>query len=430
MLQHLSALAREIGTTFADMAPYLMIGLAVAGVLHVMLRKDFVARHLGSDSAWSVVKAALLGVPLPLCSCGVVPTALSLRKGRASEGAVMSFLVSTPQTGVDSIVATYGMMGPVFAVFRPMAALLMGIGSGLAVRFGRKTGAAATAEAPAAGFECVICSGVEEHSHGVLEKVRATLRYAFGTFLDDIALQLVVGIVVSGLISFFVPDGFFERSINNDLLGMGMMVVVGIPLYVCATASIPIALALMLKGLSPGAAFVFLAVGPVTNAASMVLITRAMGKRFMAVYLLSTTLGAILAGFVLNAVFGTIGGYAGVAGAMHQHHAAGAALWKSVLVYAFAVVLVLSISRRVLPGLWARVRMRRRAGRAADGATVLGIQGMTCSHCAAHVREAIAGVDGVNAVSVDLSSASASYTGTAGESAVREAVVRAGYKAL
>lgn len=434
MISHSAQLLLVIWSTFAEMAPYLLLGLIFAGILHVSFSKDFIARHLGADTFGSVVKAALLGVPLPLCSCGVIPTALSLRKSRASEGAVMSFLISTPQTGVDSIIATWGMLGPVFAIFRPIAALLMGILGGISVRLRKQGGRGIEADDKpnTVGDDCVVCNTAGVHSHGLFEKVTAMIRYAFGTFLDDISVQLVVGIVLSGLISYFVPADFFQKFVTNDFAGMAIMIVVGMPLYVCATASIPIAAALMMKGLSPGAAFVFLAVGPVTNAASMLLITRSMGKRFMGFYLASTIVGAVLAGMALNAFFSLTGvDYVSVVAHAHHHqqNAGGVVSWLSrVGLYLFIIAFAVSLTRKAFPGVL--YRLKQRGVNAPDGDIyTLGIEGMTCSHCAAHVRQALEGVKGVTTVRVDLARKQAVIRG--GETgALKDAVRQAGYKTL
>lgn len=425
MLETITGVLSAIWATFVDMGPYLLLGLTFAGILHVLFKKEFVIRHLGTNSVASVVKAAVLGVPLPLCSCGVIPTALSLRHSRASRGAVMSFLISTPQTGVDSIVATYGMLGPVFAVFRPIAALVMGVAGGIAARFGDRQDNPGTDNGEQ--FECVMCDSSTEHSHGWLDKIRAMVSYAYGTFLDDISLQLVVGIVISGLISYAIPDGFFETYVNSELLGMLGVIVVGIPLYVCATASIPIAAALMMKGLSPGVAFVFLAVGPATNAATIALVGSKMGKRFVAIYLAVMTIGAVLAGLLLNATFRLVAG--GMPDLTHLHHHEAASPLMQVWVYLFLTILGLSLFRKLFPKLWYRMTARKTAP-AADGALIFGVEGMTCSHCVAHVKEALQSVPGVETVEVELNAKQARVRGDASEEALREAVKEAGYTAV
>jgi uncharacterized protein len=426
-----TALMMEIWDTFFAMAPYLLLGLTFAGMLHVLFSKEFIVRHLGRDSFGSVVKAALLGVPLPLCSCGVVPTALSLRKSRASKGAVMSFLISTPQTGVDSIAATYGMLGPVFAVFRPLAALLMGIvGGAVEMVLGRRE--AGGDSCAAKGFECVICGAPDAHAHSVGERVRSMVAYGYGSFLDDISAQLVVGIVISGLIGFFIPNDFFVKYINNDFAGMLIMIAVGIPMYVCATASIPIAMALMMKGVSPGVAFVFLCVGPATNAATVLLISTALGKRFTVVYLAVMSLGAMAMGYALNFFVGVFGSGMPAMDHLHGHSMAEGSLVTWVWVVFFSAILALSLVRKWLPGVWARLvnpLRRAPAGGVAAGRQAIGVQGMTCSHCAAHVRDAMLGVPGVTAAHVDLSGKSATFDGSASVADVKAAIVKAGYRA-
>jgi hypothetical protein len=423
------ALLHAIVYTFVQMAPYLMIGLACAGILHVVFKKEFILKHLGRNSIGATVKAALFGVPLPLCSCGVIPTAVSLRKSRASEGATISFLISTPQTGIDSIIATYGMLGPVFAVFRPVAAFLMGILGGIATAVlpGRKPAAAPQEDTTAQ--DCTVCARTDPHAHSVGEKVRSMLSYAFGEFLDDIALHLVIGIVISGIISALVPASFFQQYVGNVFAEMGLMILGGIPLYICATASIPIAMALMAKGVSAGAAFVFLAVGPATNAATVVLIRKTMGNRTVAVYLGSLAVLSVGAGLLLNHVYGFFD--AGIplpAGHGHSAHApySPIAIAASLI---FLLLLCLSLLRTYLPGLYHAMALTRGISKTAPPTqydTVADIQGMTCNHCAHHVKESIRAA-GAQDVYVDLANKKAYIRGALDAETVKDAVATAGY---
>ena len=285
-------------TTYLDMSPYLLLGLFFAGLLHILFKKETITRHLGGQRFSSVVKASALGVPLPLCSCGVIPTALHLRKSGASRGATVSFLISTPQTGIDSMLATYGMMGPVFAIFRPIAAFVMGICGGVTSNLMQKEPIKMKEMADCSCDSS--CSTTETPATTVWGKLKKGLRYAFVEFLDDISIQLLVGFILAALITWLVPDTFFEKFIGNDLLGMVVIILIGIPLYVCATASIPIAVSLMMKGLSPGGAFVFLAVGPATNAATIFMIANAMGRKTAILYVTSITVLSIVFGIVFN----------------------------------------------------------------------------------------------------------------------------------
>lgn len=335
------AILIEIQTVFIQMAPYLLLGLLIAGFLHVFINQDTILKHLGQNNLTSVFKAALIGVPLPLCSCGVVPTALSLRKNKASKGATVSFLISTPQTGVDSILATYALMGPIFALFRPIASFIMGIIGGLAVTL-LDHDTTPTTQPKNKAPHCESCHS-EAHAHHkrtLMSQIKSMLNYAFIEFLDDIALPLIIGIIISGFISFLIPENFFQSYIRNEWLAMGLMVLIGAPLYVCATASIPIATALMLKGLSPGAAFVFLVTGPATNAASMTLIANALGKKCFTIYLSVIALCAIVFGFILNAIF-TLTQTQPILVMQHHHHSGGNH-WVTLSLSGFLLLLLIS----------------------------------------------------------------------------------------
>ncbi len=411
-------LLNEIWLTYISIAPYLFIGLIFAGLLHVVFKKDFVAKHLGKNNLFSVIKAAILGVPLPLCSCGVIPTALFLRKKKASKGAVLSFLISTPQTGVDSIIATYGMMGPIFAIFRPLAAFVTGIIGGIAANFLDKEEEQITDEEDK--FECDTCEIEEPHSHTVLERVTSGLKYAFVEFLDDITIQLIVGIIIAGLISYIIPDNFFQNFGGDGILGMLIMIAVGIPLYVCATASIPIAVSLILKGISPGAAFVFLVVGPATNAATITLISRALGKKTIAIYLSVISVFAILGGFLLNYIFTIID----KPELLIMDHDKESSVFTVITVVLFSILLILSIYRKI------RIKFKKpELGSEMPNKTFL-IEGMTCNHCVANVKDAITGIEGVQEVKINLTQKNAVVDGDYDAEEVKTAIEKAGYKVV
>ncbi len=427
-------LIKEIVATFIEMAPYLLLGLVFAGILHVLFKKEYIIKHLGRNNFLASLKASLFGVPLPLCSCGVVPTALSLRKSNASEGATISFLISTPQTGVDSIIATYGMLGPIFAIFRPIAALFMGVVGGTISALFTKTNNAASKNKHKEKELCKICDDPNDgHSHNFIEKIQKMIQYAFGSFLDDISLQLVVGIILAGVISYFVPPDFFAEYVNNDLTGMLLMIIAGIPLYVCATASIPIAASLMLKGLSPGAAFVFLAVGPATNAATITLIGNVMGKKVVALYLSVISLGAILSGFALNFVYTSLNLKPSFS--IGHHHEMGYSPLSIVLSLIFLITVLLSIYRKVIPRYVIQQKDIEQVMASQSTTTTsssnqinIGIEGMTCNHCVNHVTEMISAVTGVEQVSVNLSQKLAVVEGEVSRKDIKEAIKKAGYR--
>jgi uncharacterized membrane protein YraQ (UPF0718 family)/copper chaperone CopZ len=422
---------KELYAVFMDMAPYFFFGLTVAGILHVIMKKEFIVRHLQKDDFMSVVKAALFGIPLPLCSCGVVPAALSLRRNRASEGATLAFLISTPQTGVDSIIATYGLLGLVFAVFTPFAALAAGIMGGLATLVWR--GRLLQEEATATDlFDCNICFAREPHRHSLFGKIKGMVVYAYREFLDDISVRLGFGIAVSALIALVVPDDFFVRYIGNDFESMLLMILVGIPLYVCATASIPIALAMIDKGLSPGAAFVFLTVGPATNMATVTLVASAMGRRVLAIYLAVITGMALVNGTLLNLVFKMTGAPLPAICHVNGGHAHGTphALLPTLFAAAFAVILAASFYRRILEKLlpfFVRFSKAHPVSGMADYTFV--VDGMTCARCQGKVGNALRAVPGVQEVTVDLASRTAKIKSSASMERLVKAVEEAGYKA-
>ena len=213
--------------------------------------------------------AAILGIPLPLCSCGVIPTAMSLRKDGASKGATVSFLIATPQTGVDSIIATYSLMGLPFALLRPLAALVTALIGGTMANF------TDNGDENTAGQSCS-CANEERATFAL--KMRTAARYAYVEMMQDIGRWLVLGLVVAGLITVFVPDTFFSLFTDKPFASMLMVLLFAIPMYLCATGSIPIAVALMLKGLSPGTALVLLMAGPAVNVASLLVIGKVMGR--------------------------------------------------------------------------------------------------------------------------------------------------------
>ena len=282
----------EIIDLINKMSPYLLLGFLLAGIMHAFLPSRLYRRYLGGSSFRSVVNAALLGVPLPLCSCGVIPTAMSLRREGASKGAAVSFLIATPQTGVDSIFATYSLMGLHFALLRPLAALVTALFGGELVNLFDKQDEALRADE----------QSVTPKAQTFVEKMVEALRYAFVDMMQDIGRWLVVGLVVAGLITLFVPDSFFALFADNSLLSMLIVLLFAMPMYLCATGSIPIAVALMMKGLSPGTALVLLMAGPAVNAASMMVVGKVLGRRTLLLYLASIIGGAMAFGLAITII--------------------------------------------------------------------------------------------------------------------------------
>ena len=281
----------------AEMAPYLLLGFLAAGFLSVLLSPAVVERHLGGRGFLSILKASAFGVPLPLCSCSVIPVAASLRAHGAGRGAVTAFLVSTPQTGVDSILATYGLLGPVFTVFRAGAALVSGLIGGAAVSLleGRD-GEGAVPPQGAEKADHGECCGKEGRRNLIL----SALRYGFVTLPKEIGGPLLIGLLAAALITALLPGDFFSGLVPPGPLQVLLLMAAGVPVYICATGSIPVAAGLILAGVSPGAAFALLMTGPATNAATLGTVWKVLGKRTCMVYLGSMLVCAFFGGILLD----------------------------------------------------------------------------------------------------------------------------------
>jgi hypothetical protein len=297
--------ALEIWQLLREMGPWLLLGFTVAGLLSVLIDPETVERHLGGRGIGPVLKASAVGVPLPLCSCGVIPVAASLRQHGASRGATAAFLIATPQTGVDSIAVTYSLMGPLMAAVRPVAALVSGVIGGLVVDAAERP---EPRPAPRfAGIAALPGFGAPGAANAPVRlpwgaRLREALRYGFVTLPRDLAAPMFWGLAAAGAIGVALPDDFFAGTLGGGLPAMLAMMLVGIPIYVCASASVPVAAVLVAKGLSPGAALVFLMTGPATNAATLAAVWKIMGRRTAALYLASIALTALAAGLLLDAL--------------------------------------------------------------------------------------------------------------------------------
>jgi HflK protein len=314
-LYFLIDLIRETATIVLDVAPFLLFGFLLAGILHVLVPTDWLRTHLGRRSFRSVALSSLIGVPLPLCSCSVLPVAAALRRSGASKGAVTSFAISTPETGVDSISITYALMDPIMTVARPLAAFGTALAAGTAVDLFDRTPdegleedrplAAPDSTAHAGSMEACACRTPEPVPAG--KKLRGIFRFAYGELLDDIAPWLLIGIALSGLIGALLPAGALQNPTLRGLPSMLLMLAIGIPLYVCATSSTPLAAMLIQKGLSPGAALVFMLSGPATNATTIAVLAKLLGKRAIAIYIACIAAFSLLAGFAVDAIYTSSG---------------------------------------------------------------------------------------------------------------------------
>lgn len=298
-----------------DSAPWLLFGLIAAGVIHAWLPMRLVGRALGGSGPMAVIKAALIGAPLPLCSCGTLPAAVSLSRAGASRASTTSFLISTPETGVDSVALSWVLLGPALALLRPVAAIISAVSAGLLVGATEVEGGKVKGVVPAADVDplCTTdcCSSGDAVMEGTAEagfwrRTADGLSYAFTDLLDDLALWLLVGIMAAGAVVTLVPPDLMVEW-GSGLGAMLLILLISVPMYVCATASTPLAHAMLFAGVSPGTVLVFLLAGPASNIASLVLVRKELGRRALAAYLFGICGVSILLGLALDGLVGVYG---------------------------------------------------------------------------------------------------------------------------
>ncbi len=445
---------QEIVHLLNEMSPFLLLGFLLAGLMHAFIPARYYKRFLSRRSMKSVINAALLGIPLPLCSCGVIPTAMSLRKEGASKGATTSFLIATPQTGVDSIIATYSLMGLPFSIVRPVAALVTSLFGGAlgnltdnstVGEFSDKDEEEATPRredkrepevlhkhsrglASAASQPTVQANkqSVPEVQH-ITGKLLEALRYAYVEMMQDIGKWLVLGLVLAALITIFVPNDLFTVFQHNTWASMLLVLVIALPMYVCATGSIPVAVALMLKGLTPGAALVFLMAGPASNFASMLVVRKAMGWTALFTYLLSIVVGAVAFGCLIDWLqFRGIVDFMARLSDTHACCTAPSSLFQWLCTTLLCLLLLNALVVTKLLNKHNTTIMDTTANTAAN-TTVYRIEGMSCNHCRATAEKALLSVPGVETATVDLDTRLAHVTGTASPSALAAAISAVGF---
>lgn len=387
-----------------EMAPYLLLGFLFAGILYAWFPNDKMVKYLGKNNSSSVFNAALLGVPLPLCSCGVIPTGVSFYRNGASKGSAVAFLISTPQTGVDSIMVTWSLLGWPLAVLRPIIALITGMLGGILTnisvnRENKKNPPPQENPSP-----------VVKEKIGIL----AMLKYAFVDFLQDIVKWLTIGLLIAALMAVIIPEDFFLRYLSNDYLSMFIILLASVPLYVCATGSVPIAAVLMMKGLSPGAALVFLMAGPATNAATISVIGNTLGRKTMFTYLFSIIAGALFFGILINELFPRdlfmnamnhihVGG--------HQHEIL--PRWLQIGSAIILTALIINgLLRIYLPKIFqSKLEINEPVISETMNFKTILVEGMTCNHCKMTVENNLKKIAGVSDVKVDLLSGKVTLQG-------------------
>jgi len=393
-----------------ELSPSLLLGLLIAGLLHVFLPRGFIHRRLSGSRFRSVAEATLLGVPLPLCSCGVVPTALGLRNDGASRGAATGFLISTPQTGVDSIFVSATFLGWPFALFKVVAAMLTGLLGGQLVNLSERNSADHSAAKPPV-FE------VSGRSGGLSE----VLRYAVFELLAMIDIWILIGVAASALIAVLIPAGSLaDVSWLQGIWGMLLVLAIAMPLYVCTTGSVPIAASLIAAGMPLGSALVFLMAGPATNLATIGAVFRGLGKRVVIIYLLTVAGMSIIFGLLFDWVLGSPGAASvGMGAHAHQWYKFASAILVCATLFAL-------LGRRIFRRL---IKSKIHKGEI-DMQKTLKVEGMTCEHCVATVKKALESDPAVSSASPDLASGLVSIEGeNLNLDALAGLVEQAGYKA-
>lgn len=410
----------ELVRLFNEMAPWLLFGLVFAGLLKVYFPQEHIDRYLGKPNFRSAVNASLLGVPLPLCSCGVIPTGISFYKNGASKGATNSFLISTPQTGVDSIFATYAMLGWPFAIIRPIVAFTTGIIGGVLTNWFIKekpkpapvvtnplfTGLKLDIKSVDKKTDDCINASCECHTPPKRE-THALIRaadYAFIELLQDIAKWLLLGFLVATLISVLIPDGFFSMFKGYGFIEILVILAASVPMYICATGSIPIAAVLLMKGVSPGAALVFMMAGPATNVATITVLGKIMGKKSLSIYLGSIIGGAIFFGLLTNWLIPADF----IMSKMHHNHDG---MDHEMLPAWVGITSSLILIGSIISGYFIE-RTKKQKKMTRETFQTIRVEGMTCSHCEASINRNLSKLDGIDEVVADKNTSQVKVRGS------------------
>ena len=434
MIEYIEKYFAELWYLLLEMAPWLLLGLIFAGLLKVYFPQKHIDKYLGKSDFKSSLNASLLGIPMPLCSCGVIPTGISFYKNGASKGATNSFLISTPQTGVDSIFATYSMLGWPFALLRPIVAFFTGVVGGILTNVFVKEKPVAPVS-PFANFSidtgsvkneevCAdnSCDCSEPKAEDTRHSLIRSADYAFIELLQDIAKWLILGFLVAALISVVLPDDFFSSFKGLGFLEILVILAASVPIYICATGSIPIAAVLLLKGVSPGAALVFLMAGPATNVATMTVLGKTMGRKSLVIYLSTIIIGAIFFGMLTNWLIPADWILSKV---MHIHgDGSEHEMLPEWLQLTSAFILLFSM----IGGYFFQKYLKKLRIQKIEGITVK-VEGMTCSHCEANVKRNLEAIHGIANVVADNGSNTVKISGTKiSLQKVKETVNGLGYK--
>jgi len=395
MIDLVMGVGLEIWRLFLIVSPWLLLGLLIAGLIHAFIGEEFVRYHLGGSGLIPVLKATLFGIPLPVCSCGVIPIAAGIRKDGASKAATMAFMTSTPTTGVDSIFVTYAFLGMAFTIARPLAALFAGILIGLLIHFTLRE-----------EFRPAVTHGAHAELP-VLQKLREGLSYGFRVLPQDIGKTLLVGILVGGVIAALIPKDIAQGYLSIPYIAYPLMLAISVPLYVCAIGSVPIVAALLMKGLVPGAALAFLIAGPATNTITLAFVGKKMGRKVLILYLSAIILIAIGFGLGLDLLTRGISfEWSGPAGSRPPY------LLQLIATFLLLFLIIFNL----------------RSGQAGEEMRYsFYVPDMTCKHCKMTIEQALRGLPGVEKVEIILDKKIVGISGEVDPKTIRREIEAVGY---
>jgi uncharacterized membrane protein YraQ (UPF0718 family)/copper chaperone CopZ len=398
---------KETISLFLEMSPYLLMGFFFAGILHIFFGEYYIKKHFAQSGWWSTIKASLLGVPLPICSCGVIPLAEALQKDGAAKSSTMSFLVSTPSSGVDSILATYALMGPVYAIFRPIASFLSGILVGIVTHFSEKE----------TGKPYI---PPNQDKKPILHKnsFKDMMYFGFVTIPADLAKWLIIGVIIGGAISAIIPADFGLKYLTNGFLNYAVILLISIPLYVCATGSIPIAASLLQKGIMPGAALAFLIAGPATNSVTISFMYKRMGKKLTVIYLISIIVISVISGVIFDLFF--------TVSIISHHHQHTAIVPESLKIISALIMIVLFINAKY--PLVSFFRKAKPTGKNTAVITIL-VPAMSCSQCEQKLISTLNSIPEITHTHIDLKGKTITVTSSLHPDEIIKAINQVGYQA-
>ena len=386
----------EIWHLLLIVSPWLLLGLLIAGIVHSFIGEEFIRRHLGGSGLIPVLKSTVFGIPLPVCSCGVIPIAAGLRKDGASKASTMAFLVSTPTTGIDSLFVTYAFLGSIYMIARPLAALVAGLFIGVLVHSTEKE------EVPK----------LSEHgSHAsmtILERIKQTFNYGFRILPEDIGKTLLLGVIAGGVLTAALPKDIASVYLSNPLIAYPLMLVISIPLYICAIGAVPIAAALLLKGLVPGAALTFLIAGPATNTITIAFVGKKLGRKILILYLIAIISIAIIFGILFDLI---------TQGFKMQHILSPGEKLPYMLQFVSTLLILMIIGLTVV----------KRKIRGSEMDYSFYVPNMTCKHCQMTIEQALKKVPGIKKVEVHLDEKLIKVDGEIDEETVAKQIQDAGY---